>query len=93
MQGNLEFSESGVGHQTPDCFRGPVSERSNYINGERFRYVFSDEKKRALVDSRDLSKSWLIFLGFHLFNMYREDTSTLTHLFNLNDSHMQMSYI
>ena len=28
-----------------------------------------------------------------LFNMYREDTSTLTHLFNLNDPHMQMSYI
>ena len=28
-----------------------------------------------------------------LFNMYREDTSTLTHSFNLNDPHMQMSYI
>ena len=26
-----------------------------------------------------------------LFNMYREDTSTLTHSLNLNDPHMQMS--
>ena len=25
--------------------------------------------------------------------MYREDTSTLTHSLNLNDPHMQMSYI
>ena len=28
-----------------------------------------------------------------LFNMYREDTSTLTHSLNLNDPHMQMSYL
>ena len=28
-----------------------------------------------------------------LFNMYREDTSTLTHSFILKDPHMQMSYI
>ena len=28
-----------------------------------------------------------------LFNEYREDTNTLTHSLNLNDPHMQMSYI
>ena len=28
-----------------------------------------------------------------LFNMYREDTSTLTHSLNLKDPHMQMRYI
>ena len=28
-----------------------------------------------------------------LFNMYREDTSTLTYSLNLNNPHMQMSYL
>ena len=41
-----------------------------------FWYAFSDEKKRALIKSRDLYESSLIFLGCHLFNTYREDTST-----------------
>ena len=53
---------------------------------------YHTEKKRTLIDSRDLEKSWLIFLICHLFNMYREDTSTLTLSFNPNDTHMQMSY-
>ena len=35
---------------------------------------------------------WLSSL-VNLFNIYREDTSTLTHSFHLNDPHMPMSYI
>ena len=85
---DLESSE-------PGCQEDGPTERSHNVYVlrpvARFRYSFSDVK-RALIDSRDLYKSSLIFLGCHLFNMYRQDTTTLTHSFNLNDPHMQMSY-
>ena len=35
---------------------------------------------------------WLPSFDF-IFNMYKDDTSTLTHSLILNDPHMQMSYI
>ena len=40
-----------------------------------------------------MKKTRRLFSFDSLFNVYREDTSTLTHSFNLNDPPMQMSYI
>ena len=60
--------------------------------GQRFCYIIFQTFRNLIPAAYENDKSLLTFLFVPLFNMYRDDTSTVTQLFILKYPHMQMSY-
>ena len=64
------------------------TERVWQSSGGHFWYIIFQISRDLIPAAYENEKK---LVDFPRFNMYREDTSTLTHSFNPKDPHMQMS--